>query len=319
MIRDPLTPGRSDSDTLDWLLQSDPAIRWQVLRDLSDAPPEVVVEERARVSAEGWGAELLRLQRADGQWGDGETLPFWWTNLYTLVWLRDLGVDPVDSRVKAAIDSVREQVTWGEWHGYAPFFDGESEPCINGRVVALGSYFGQAVGPVVDRLLAEQLADGGWNCEAERGSLRSSFHTTICVLEGLLEYERANGTDNAVSTARIRGEEYLLERRLLHRRSTGELIDPTWTSPTFPPLWHYDILRALDYFRWKGAEPDPRAEQGVRALRQAQRPTGRWSRAVHHRDTLYGWIAGVEGAESRWVTHRALRVLQWFAGSTPTG
>lgn len=301
-----------DRPTLAWLLEADPALRWQVLRDLTDAPAGAVAEERARVAVEGWGARLLSLQREDGQWGDGERHPFWWTNLYSLIWLRDLGVDPESEPVRRMIARVRDRVTWGEWHGHARFFDGEVEPCINGRVVALGSYFAQPVEGVVDRLLDEQLADGGWNCEAERGSTRSSFHTTICVLEGLLDFERFSGGSATLEQARRRGEEYLLERQLTRRLSTGEVIDPSWAEPAFPPLWHYDLLRGLDYLRHAGREPDERARGAVQLLVRRRGRDGRWARAVQHEDTLYPEMAGALGSANRWVTLRAARVLSWF-------
>jgi hypothetical protein len=302
-------PG-SDS-VLDWLLDSDACIRWQVLRDLTDAPASAVAAERSRVASEGWGRALLDLQRPDGQWGDGEAHPFWWTNLYTLLWLRDLGVEPASERVRAAIDLVRENVTWGPYFGDSPFFEGEVEPCINGRVVALGAYFGVRSDALVDRLLGEQLDDGGWNCEAERGSVRSSFHSTICVLEGLLAWEQAFGAESAVSEARRLGQEYLLERRLLRRLSTGDVIDPTWTRFTFPPLWHYDVLRALDYFRAAGAPSDERMEEAIEIVAERRRADGRWPLELRHRDTLFEDMAGAVGGPSRWVSLRALRVLAW--------
>ena len=190
----------------------------------------IVADERARVASEGWGLLLLDQQRPDGQWGDGVAAPFWWSNMYTLVFLRDLGIDTTSERTRAAIERVRDDVTWGPGFGNSPFFEGEVEPCINGRVVALGAYFGVRSDRLVDRLLSEQLADGGWNCEAERGSVRSSFHTTICVLEGLLAFEKAFGATPTVTDARRRAEEYLLERRLLRRLSTGDVIDQAWTA-----------------------------------------------------------------------------------------
>src|SRR5690348_9777051 len=248
---------------VDWLLDADPSIRWQVMRDLIGAPADVIATERARIGEQGWGAMLLDLQRPDGNWGDGVDMPLWWTNLYTLLFLRDLGIDPMSARARTAIDRVRSDVTWGPQFGNSPFFEGEVEPCINGRVVALGAYFGERSDRLVDRLLSEQLADGGWNCEAERGSVRSSFHTTICVLEGLLAFEQAFGATPPVTEARRRGQEYLLERRLLRRLSTGDTIDPEWTRLAFPPLWHYDVLRALDYLRAAGVPPDARVEEAV--------------------------------------------------------
>jgi hypothetical protein len=299
---------------LDWLLDADPSLRWQVMRDLTDAPNEVVAAERSRVASEGWGAWLLDQQRPDGNWGDGVATPLWWSNLYTLVWARDLGLDPTDSRVRAAIDLVRDNVTWGPGFGNSPFFEGEVEPCINGRVVALGAYFGVRSDRLVDRLLSEQLPDGGWNCEAERGSVRSSFHTTICVLEGLLAFEAAFGAAPSLTDARDRAQEYLLERRLLRRLSTNEVINPTWTQLAFPPLWHYDVLRALDYLRAAGAKPDARVEEAVAIIAGRRQESGWWLLDLRHRDTLYEELAGRVGEPSRWITLRALRVLDWHAG-----
>jgi len=303
----------TDPVVIAWLLDADPAIRWQVLRDLTDAPADVVAAERSRVASEGWGPMLLDQQRADGQWGDGVATPFWWSNMYTLLFLRDLGLDPSSERARAAIDRVRERVTWGPWFGDSPFFDGEVEPCINGRVVALGAYFGERRDGLVDRLLGEQLADGGWNCEAERGSVRSSFHTTICVLEGLLAFEQAFGATPPVTDARRRGEEYLLERRLLRRLSTGDVIEPAWAQLAFPTLWHYDVLRALDYLRAAGVRPDARVGEAVAIVRERRQRDGRWLLDVRHRDTLHPELAGPVGAANRWITLRALRALDWYA------
>lgn len=299
-------------DVLGWLLDADPAIRWQVMRDLTDTPAEILTMERSRVALEGWGPQLLDLQRPDGNWGDDVATPLWWSNMYTLVWLRDLGIDPATERARAAIDLVRRNVTWGPWQNDSPFFEGEVEPCINGRVVALGAYFGERTDRLVDRLLSEQLADGGWNCEAERGSVRSSFHTTMCVLEGLLAFEQAFGAAPAVTEARARGQEYLLERRLLRRLSTGDIIEPTWLQFAFPPLWHYDVLRALDYLRAAGVTPDARIDEAAAAVLERRQVDGRWLLDVQHRDTLYEQLAGGVGAPSRWVTLRALRVLDWY-------
>jgi hypothetical protein len=304
-------PRSSNDVVIEWLLDSDPSIRWQVMRDLTDTPAAIVAAERARVASEGWGARLLDRQRPDGQWGDGIATPFWWSNMYTLVFLRDLGIDPASERARTTIDRVRDKVTWGPGFGDSPFFEGEVEPCINGRVVALGAYFGERSNRLVDRLLSEQLADGGWNCEAERGSVRSSFHTTICVLEGLLAFEQAFGATPAVTDARSRAHEYLLARRLLRRLSTGDIIAPAWTQFAFPPLWHYDVLRALDYLRAAGVQPDARVEEAVAIVRQRRQGDGRWLLDVRHRDTLHEELSGPVGEPNRWITLRALRVLDW--------
>ena len=303
---------------VEWLLDSDPSIRWQVMRDLTDARTAIVAAERARVAAEGWGALLLDQQRPDGQWGDGVATPFWWSNLYTLVFLRDLGLDRTSPRVRSAIDRVRDNITWGPGFGDSPFFEGEVEPCINGRVVALGAYFGERSDRLIDRLLSEQLGDGGWNCEAGRGSVHSSFHTTICVLEGLLAFEQAFGATPSVTDARKHAQEYLLDRRLLRRLSTGEVIkdrktDQPWTQFAFPPLWHYDVLRALDYLRAARVPPDARVEEAVAIVRERRQDDGRWLLDVRHENTVHEELAGPVGAPNRWITLRALRVLDWYA------
>lgn len=316
------SPPRSSNDpVIEWLLDSDPSIRWQVMRDLTDTPSAVVAAERSRVACEGWGPELLDQQHPNGHWGDGVSTPLWWSNLYSLLFLRDLGIEPRSERARAAVERVRRHVTWGPEFGNSPFFEGEVEPCINGRVVALGAYFGAASERLVERLLGEQLADGGWNCEAERGSVRSSFHTTICVLEGLLAFEQAFGARAAVTQARQRAEEYLLARRLLRRLSTGDIIDPTWTELAFPPLWHYDVLRALDYLRAAGVQPDDRIEEVVTILIERRQGSGRWLLDRRHRNTLHEELAGPVGAPNRWITLRALRVLDWYArrDSTSSG
>jgi hypothetical protein len=307
------------SHVIDWLLDSDPSIRWQVLRDLTDTPAAILAAERARVASEGWGPRLLDQQRPDGQWGDGIATPFWWSNMYTLVFLRDLGLDPTSERARTAIDRVRDNVTWGPGFGDSPFFEGEVEPCINGRVVALGAYFGERSDRLVDRLLSEQLADGGWNCEAERGSVRSSFHTTICVLEGLLAFEQAYGATAPVTDARTRAHEYLLARHLFRRLSTGQIIEPAWAQFAFPPLWHYDLLRAVDYLRAADEQPDARVEEAVTIVRDRGQSDGRWLLDVRHRDTLHEELAGPVGQPNRWITLRARRSLDWYEQRTSAG
>jgi hypothetical protein len=311
-------PRSLNDPVVEWLLDSDPSIRWQVMRDFTDARTAIVAAERARVAAEGWGALLLDQQRPDGQWGDGVATPFWWSNLYTLVFLRDLGLDRTSPHVRSAIDRVCDNITWGPGFGDSPFFEGEVEPCINGRVVALGAYFGERRDRLVDRLLSEQLGDGGWNCEAGRGSVRSSFHTTICVLEGLLAFEQAFGATPSVTDARKHAQEYLLDRRLLRRLSTGEVIkdrktDQPWTQFAFPPLWHYDVLRALDYLRAARVPPDARVEEAVAIVRERRQDDGRWLLDVRHENTVHEELAGPVGAPNRWITLRALRVLDWYA------
>ena len=312
---------------LDWLLDSDPAIRWQVLRDLAHAPAEVVAAERARVATEGWGARLLALQGDDGQWaggacfpadgwqGDGDGGQPWTSTLPTLQLLHEFGVDPRSDRVRRAVALVRDHCRWE--HAGQPFFSGEVEPCINGRTVALGTYFDQAVDAIVARLVGEQLEDGGWNCEAENGSVRSSFATTVNVLEGLLEHERANGGTAETVAARRRGEEYLLERKLFRRKSTGEVVDPAWLQFSFPVRWHYDVLRALEYFRSVGDRPDSRVDEAIDVLRSKRQPDGTWLLENTHPGQVHFALEDGDGRPSRWNTLRAMRVLRWYDPSAP--
>lgn len=214
---------------VNWLLDSDPSIRWQVMRDLTDASSEEISAERACIATEGVGARLLALQEPDGRWGGAAWNRGWNSTMHVLMLLRNMGLDPASDQARRAVGLVHEQVTWlgcgpPECHHNA-FFEGEVEPCINAQIAAAGAYFGQDVQGIVERLLGEQMPDGGWNCEAAHGSTRSSFNTTICVLEALLEYEQANGATAAATEARLRGQEYLLERRLFRRKSTGEVIE----------------------------------------------------------------------------------------------
>ncbi len=304
---------RPKSSVITWLLDSDPAIRWQVMRDLTGQPDELVAAERSRVATEGWGAQLLALQAADGQWGDDISMPQWASNLATLFLLRDMGLDPASGPARTMVSLVRDKVTWGPEFGDSPFFEGEVEPCINGRTLALGGYFGEVSDQLLDRLLGEQLEDGGWNCEAERGSVRSSFNSTICVLEGLLEYENARGATAPVTAARLRAHEYLLERRMFRSLSTGEVINHNWTLFSFPPVWHYDVLWGLDYLRRAGVEPDERVAEAVALVAQKQDQNGRWPLENPHLDRVVLDMEGEAGEPSRWNTLRALRVLDWYS------
>ena len=307
---------------IDWLLEGDPAIRWQVLRDLTEAPDEEVEAERSRVEHEGWGARLLAVEDADGLWAGGACFPAsyrggepgqpWTATMHTLQTLQILGLDPASESARRSIALVAEHGRWE--HAGQRYFDGEVEPCINGRIVETGAYFGVDVGAIVGRLLDERLDDGGWNCEAENGSVRSSVDTTINVLDGLLGFERATGGSDAVRAARRGGEEYLLERRLFRRRTTGDVIDPGYLELSFPYYWHYDVLRALDYFRRSGAEPDPRMAEAVEVVRSKRQADGRWLLDRIHPGRVHFHLEADVGAPSRWNTLRARRVLDWWEG-----
>ncbi|MBB6250024.1 squalene cyclase [Nitrospirillum iridis] len=314
---------------IDWLLQTDPAIRWQVMRDLLDAPESEWAAERAKVETEGWGARLLACQDADGQWAGGAFFPAdftplewhqhgqpWTATCFSLSQLREFGLDPASDRARRTVAQVGAHSRWDE--GGQPFWQGEVEECINGRTVADGAYFGVDVAPLVERLVGERQGDGGWNCERASGSACSSFATTLNVLEGLLEYERASGGTAASRGARRTGEEYLLARHLFRRLSTGGAADARFLDLLHPNRWRYDILRALDYFRaaarLTGARPDPRLAEAIGLLRAKRREDGTWPLDWALRGRVWFDVNEGPGKPSPWVTLRALRVLKWWDG-----
>jgi hypothetical protein len=290
------------------------------MRDLADASPAAIATERARVPHAGLGGEILARQGPDGSWRRADA-PVWLPTLFTLLLLRATGVDRADPAVESAVARLETGLRWDDqargWElrgpefGGKPFFEGEVEPCINGGVLALGAYFGRPNWSLARRLLGEQLEDGGWNCEAPQ-SARSSFHTTICVLEGLLEYERAAGSSPEIAAARLRAEEYLLERGLFRRRSTGEVANPAFLELAFPPRYHYDVLRALDYFRAANVQPDARICDAVHFIESRRRADGRWLLDRAYDEALPFPCGESVGEPSRWNTLRALRVLRWW-------
>jgi len=303
----------SDDATIAWLLEGDPAIRWQTLRDLTDAGDDEVAAERARVAREGWGAEVLARQLPSGDWGtDGNVDNTWRFDLTTLEILRVLGPDPSDPEVRRRIDLTRERVHWPEWFGSPLYFDGEEEACINGQTLAQGGALGAPSHVLARRLIGEQLEDGGWNCDAPQ-STRGSFHSTLCVIEGLLAYEQSVGGSPEAAAARERGEQYLLERSLLRRRSTGELVDERFLHFGWPNRWRYDALRALDHLRAAGHPADPRLDEALAAVRARRGADGRWITETAPLDVPIALLEA-PGAESRMTTLRALRVLRHFDG-----
>jgi hypothetical protein len=313
-----------------WLLDADPAIRWQAMRDLLDTPEAEWEAERNKVETEGWGAALLSRRDEDGQWAGGAFFPRdfdpkewqevgqpWTATAFSVSQLRQFGLDPSSVSARQMVELVGTNSHW-DYDG-EPFWEGEVEECINGRVVADGAYFGVDVSALVERLSGERLADGGWNCERANGSIRSSFASTINVLEGLLEYERSTGGTAASREARESGEEYLLERQLFRRLSTGEPADAQFLQFLDPHRWRYDILRGLDYFRatsnLSGEAPDPRLAESIEHLRSKRQANGMW--LLDWKMPGRVWLDTDDGVgePSRWVTLRALRVLRWWDNS----
>jgi hypothetical protein len=312
---------------IDWLLDSDPSIRWQVMRDLLDAPHLEWTAERAKVETQGWGARLLALQDADGQWAGGSFVPAhfdprewrergqpWTATCFSLTQLRECGLDPLSHRARQAVDLIGANSRWDE--GGQPYWEGEVEECINGRTVADGAYFGVDVSPIVAKLVRGRQGDGGWNCERINGSVRSSFASTINVLEGLLEYERATGGTPQSREARKSGEEYLLERKLFRRLSTGEPADERFLLFLHPNRWRYGVLRALDYFRSSamltGAAHDARLAEAIDHVRSRRLDDGTWPLDWNTPGRTWFEVDDAPGKPSRWVTLRAMRVLRWW-------
>jgi hypothetical protein len=328
---------------IDWLLDpehSDPSIRWQVMRDLLDAPHSEWGAERAKVETEGWGARLLALEDEDGQWAGGAHFPAdfdwhgqeaqrgadgrmatqpWTATSHSLSLLREFGLDPTSDRARRAVELIGANSRWEE--GGQPYWEGEVEPCINGMTVANGAYFGVDVSPIVDRLVRERLDDGGWNCDSVNGSVRSSFGTTINVLEGLLEFERATVGTPESRAARCSGEEYLLERALFRRLSSGEPADERFLYFLHPNRWHYDVLRGLDHFRsaavLTGAAPDPRLGEAIDHVRSRRLEDGTWPLDWSPMGRVWFDVDDGQGEPSRWVTLRAMRVLRWWDKNRP--
>ncbi|HEX4230405.1 MAG TPA: hypothetical protein VHZ07_17140 [Bryobacteraceae bacterium] len=309
---------------LKWLLDSDAAIRWQVMTDLTGEAPNATAAERSRIATEGWGAQLLALQSPAGNWGGPKDVDVLrkgnpklseedaglLITLYTLVVLKDLGLDPASKEACKMIGRVNKRLVFKALNN-RPFLRGETEPCINGRILAIGSYFKEPNDGLANQLLGEQLEDGGWNCEAPK-SRRSSFHTTICVLEGLLEYERARRKSAAVTKARKRAENYLLDRRMFRSLRTGEVINKRWLRFSFPTFWHYDVLRGLDYLQNAGIKPDSRVNDAIETVIERRHQNGRWPLNLLHPEHIPLEMETSAGRASRWNTLRALRVLRWY-------
>jgi len=322
------TASRPDG-VVSWLLDGDPSIRWQTLRDLLGAPEGAVGRERRKVAREGWGARLLAKQGPDGRWAGGRSSdgglysPKWTSTTYTLLALRDLGLPPGHTGARKACRVLLDeglQRDGGVNYGTSANWAGKGETCISGMVLSLLSYFGledDRLDTIARHLLEEQMSDGGWNCRRSRGATHGSVHTTLNALEGLRLYER-HRTRNlaAVRRAQDRGREFLLAHRLFRSHRTGAVIKSTFTLFSFPPRWYYDVLRALDHFQAIGAPRDPRLADAIDVVRRHRRADGRWPLQNRHPGKVYFEMEGV-GGPSRWNTLRALRVLKWWERAAP--
>jgi hypothetical protein len=303
--------------TLSWLREGDPAIRWQLLRDLEAAPPEQVARERRRVATTGWGKRLLSLQDPEGTWAGRLYTPKWTSTTYTMLLLRQLGLPAENERGRSASRLLLDRGLCGD--GGIGFGWGRSETCVTGMVLSIAATFlsdDERLDRLADCLLAEQMDDGGWNCRRPFGATHSSMNTTILALEGLLVYERHRARSarrlTRVRAAQAKGREFLLAHRLFRSHRTGKVIKRDFVRLTFPPQWHFDLLRGLDYFRASGARPDARLADGIGLLERKRRSDGRWN--LEHRYPGHYWFQLERiRAPSRWNTLRALRVLNWWA------
>jgi hypothetical protein len=305
---------------VEWLLAGDPAIRWQALRDLAGSPERAIERERGKVAREGWGARLLERQDAPGTWATGLSSdgglysPKWISTTYTMLLLRDLGLPQRNRQARKACAHLLDrglQRDGGINYGWR----GQSETCITGMVLSILSYFehdDDRLEVVLDHLLERQMPDGGWNCRLPRGATHASVHTTISVLEGLRHYElNRRRRLRALRDAQRRGREFLLAHRLYRSHRTGEVINPVFTKFAFPPRWHYDVLRGLDYFQSVDAPYDERLEDAIALVRDARDAEGRWPLQHVYKAKTYFEMERL-GKPSRWNTLRAMRVLRWW-------
>lgn len=319
-----------DPAFLDWMLDSDPALRWQVERDLAGSPPERWEATRARVRTEGFGAALLARQDSDGQWAGGAYFPKdfdfngpeaaagagqpWTATTWSLNTLRDWGLAATALAGTAELLGANSRWEYED----LPYWGGEVDCCINAYTLANGAWLGADVSGLAQWFLDHRLADGGWNCEWVDGSTRSSFHSTLNSLAGLLYYERATGGSAAQRAARYAGEEYLLERRLLYTLSTGAPVGPWATRFAYPFRWLYSALNAADYFRaaaqHDGTAPDPRLAAAIEVILAARRPDGSWLQERRHPGRVWFEVDVAAGEPSKWLTLHATRVLQWWDG-----
>ena len=301
-----------------WLLDGDPAIRWQALRDIVGAPERTVARERARVARDGWGARLLARQDPEGTWARGLYSPKWISTTYSMLLLRDFGLPSGNRQAKRACAVLLDQGLrrdGGIHYGAGAERTGRSETCVTGMVLSILSHFDHdddRLDGVAGHLVGQQMPDGGWNCQRPFGATHGSVHTTISALEGLRLYEVHRGRKvREVRAAQRRGREFLLAHRLFRSHRTGRVIQPEFTRFSFPPRWHYDILRALDHFQAVDAPRDPRLAESIDIVRQRRREDGRWPLQHWYRGRIYFQLERI-GAPSRWNTLRALRVLRWW-------
>ncbi|MBF4563008.1 squalene cyclase [Microbacterium sp. VKM Ac-2870] len=317
----------SDDAVVAWLLDSDPSLRWQVERDLLDASDEVWQRTRAQVAVTGDGARLLSCQDPDGRWAGGAFFPAdfdfqtqddtpgqpYTATTWTLTTLREWGTDA--AALGDTADRLEVSARWE--YDDLPYWGGEVDVCINAMTLLNGVWLGRDMSALAGWFAEHQLADGGWNCEWVDGSVRSSFHSTLNAVRGLLEYEQRTG-DTALVEVRHRGEEYLLARRLRRRLSTGEQVGPWTDLIVYPYRAPFSALKAIDHVTavaaHDGVRPDPRAGDSIELVRAARQDDGRWLQGYHFPGEVWFPLDVPVGEPSRWITFLALRALRrWDA------
>ena len=320
-------------DVTEWLLDSDPALRWQVERDLLGEPESVWQATRARVATEGMGARLLALQGEDGQWAGGAFFPAdfdfegpeaapgagqpWTATTWSLNSLREWGLDA--SALEGTAEKIAANSRWE--YDDLPYWGGEVDCCINAFTLANGTWLGADVSSLPQWFVDHQMDEGGWNCEWVEGSTRASVYSTLSSIDGILWYEKATGGTPELTAARKKAQEYLLERRILYKVTTGEPVRPGVDLLAYPQRSKYNVLHAVNYFRdaslYDGVEPDPRLAEAVEVIRRQRQPDGTWLQGYRYPGRVWFEQDVPVGEPSKWVTFLALRALDWWDSAAP--
>lgn len=303
-----------DKKIIEWLLDSDVSIQYQVTRDLLKKEDSAL---RQKIDKEGWGAKLLSLQNDNGHWGSGFYQPKWTSTHYTLLDLKNLNIrDNIDSIYKIISKIIIENK--GVDGGINPAGSvKESDVCINGMFLNYASYFNtdqNGLKSVVDFIISQQLSDGGFNCRNNRkGATHSSLHSTISVIEGIHEYFINGYNYRLDELLRIeeQAQEFILMHHLFKSDKTDKVIDHRMTMLSYPCRWRYDILRALDYFQLVGHKYDERMKDALDILIKKQRKNKKWPVQQRHVGATHFEMEKT-GQPSKWNTLRALRVLHHF-------
>ncbi|HLP15689.1 MAG TPA: hypothetical protein VK470_05490 [Bacteroidota bacterium] len=303
-----------DHSIINWLLDGDVAIQYQVYRDLLHSDKRRLQD---RIAREGWGARFLSFRHDDGHWGGGFYVHKWISTHYTLLDLKNLSIAPRQKDIRSTIQKIaREQK--GSDGGINPSRGStKSDVCVCGMFLNYASYFGadeDGLRSVVDFILSQHMADGGFNCRSNyTGATHSSLHTTLSVIEGIREYA-CNGYTYRLADLKKAEEasrQFILLHRLFRSHRTGEIINKNFLMLSHPSRWKYDILRALEYFYFSGVKYDERMADALNVLVKKQRSDLKWPLQAKHSGRTHFDMERT-GEASRWNTLRAMRVLEHF-------